>query len=66
MEKLNLLTTYIATWAWQLIAIIFLVTALIIFALPRSLISESLYVACFIIFIICEFVSFKKQKELKQ
>ena len=63
MEEL-LITKYIAVWGWQLMAIMFLCSSFILFALPRTLITQSFYVAFFLVFIACEFQSLKRQRDL--
>jgi len=63
MEQ-ELITKYIAVWGWQTLAMLFLSSSLIIFSLPRSLISQSLYVALFLIFAGCQFISLKRKKEI--
>jgi hypothetical protein len=58
------LTKYIAAWNWHLTAMIFLVSSLILFSIPRTLISKSFYVAFFLIFIACEFMALKRKWEV--
>ena len=65
MEELKLLTTYISAWAWQIIAMMFLLTALIMFALPRTLKTSAFYVAMILIFIGCQYKSLKRKGEIQ-
>jgi len=64
MEQLLVLTNYISSWGWQIIAIIFLIGSTLMFALPRSLITQTFYITFFLIFWVCEFKSLKRQKEV--
>ena len=59
-----LITKYIATWGWQILAMLFLSIALVLFALPRSLRTSVLYVACFLIFVGCQYKSLLKKREV--
>jgi len=63
MEDITL--KYISVWNWQITSILFLLSSFIMFALPRSLITSSFYVALFLIFIGCEYMSLKRKRELK-
>ena len=62
---MNETQTYIATWNWQILALLFLVSSFITFALPRTLITSSIYVAFFLIFICCQYMALKRKKELQ-
>ena len=64
MENLELITKYIATWGWQILSMLFLSTSIILFALPRTLITQAMYVAMFLVFAICLFMSLKRKQEL--
>ena len=59
-----IITKYIATWSYQIIAMIFLVASIIIFALPRTTLSFILFLACFFSFVGLEFITFRKQREV--
>jgi len=60
----ELVIKYISVWGWQTLAMLFLSSSLIIFSLQRNLISQSLYVALFLIFVGCQFISLKRKKEI--
>lgn len=59
------LTKYFAVWGWHIVAIILLCTSLIMFSLPRTLITNVFYIALFILFGLAELLSFKRRKELE-
>lgn len=67
MEDKSILTitNYVGIWGWQLIAILFLCSSLIIFSLQRTLITSSIYVGLFILFGIAEIISFRRRKEFE-
>ena len=64
MEDIEIMTKYIAAWGWQLLSMIFLSSSIILFSLPRTLITQTMYVAMFLVFVICLFMSLKRKKEL--
>jgi len=64
MEE-QLVIKYISVWMWQILSILFLLSSLIMFALPRTLSTQSFYIGLFLVFIGCEFMSLKRKKELK-
>ena len=66
MEDIIIITKFCSCLFWQLTALMFLLTSLIMFALPRNLISSSFYIGLFLVFIGCEFMSLKRKKELKE
>ena len=55
------LTRYISIWMWMLISIQFLIGAFIIFALERTLISQSIYVSFIMIFVITLSIALNKR-----
>ena len=61
----DIIIKYISAWNWQILSILFLLTSLIMFALPRTLSTQSFYIGLFLVFIGCEFMSLKRKKELK-
>lgn len=65
MEETKLIMTYIGAWCWQILSMLFLVASFIMFALPRTLTTSSFYVALFLIFVGCEFMSMKRKRELQ-
>ena len=60
----EIIMKYTAIWGWQIISLMFLIASLIFFALPRTLTTSSFYVAFFLIFAGCEFVTLKRKREL--
>lgn len=62
-ESISLITKYIAAWFWQVISIMFLIASLFLFAISANLIGDAMYVAFFLVFIICQFYSFKRRQE---
>ena len=60
----DIIMKYIAIWGWQTISLMFLIASFIFLALPRTLTTSSFYVAFFLIFAGCEFVTLKRKKEL--
>ena len=56
-------TSYQAAWSWMILSIMFLISSMVMFALPRSLITSSFYVGFFLIFIICIFMAMKRRAE---
>ena len=65
MDELETMIYYISAWMWQIIALMFLIASLILFAIRDNLKGETLYVAFFFIFVGCEFVAFKRRRTLK-
>ena len=65
-EEVKILTTYISVWGWQVLGIIFLCFSFLFFALERNIITQTFYLSTFILFAICEIVSFKRKKEIYQ
>ena len=65
MEEIELITTYISAWFWQIIALMFLLTGFIMFALPRTLTTSAFYVAMILLFIGCEYKGLKRKKEVQ-
>ena len=61
----QIILNYIAIWAWQILAILFLLTSFIMFVLPRTTATQSFYVALFLIFVGCEYMSLRRKKELQ-
>ena len=66
MEDWEVITRYVAVWGYQLMAMIFLTTTIILIALPRTLFSATLSITGFILFMGLEIISFKRQRELTQ
>lgn len=65
MEEIKILTNYIAAWGWQLLSIMFLLTSLTMFALPRTLTTQSFYLGLFLIFVGCQFTSIRRKREVQ-
>jgi len=66
MEDVIIITKYLGTWFWQIISLMFLLSSFIMFALPRTLSTQSFYVGFFLIFIGCEYMALKRKKELNE
>ena len=64
VEETKLITTFISAWAWQILAMLFLCSSLIIFSIERTLITQVMYIALFLIFIGCEFMSLKRKRNV--
>jgi len=62
---MNDIMGYVACWNWQILAFNFLIASFICFALPRTLITSSFYVAFFLVFIGCQYITLKRKKELQ-
>jgi len=66
MEDAILITKYISTWNWMLISFMFFIGAFILVSLPRTTLTIVFTVAFLFIFIITQFVSSHRRKELEQ
>jgi len=65
LNDLNIITIFISAWCWQIISIIFLTASIIMFAMPRTLITSSFYVAMFLIFVFGQYQALKRRKEIQ-
>lgn len=65
MEDISILTAFLSTWFWQILAIQFLCFSFLFFALPRSLVTQVFYISFFLIFIFCEYKSLIRRKKLE-
>ena len=63
MNETETLTKYIAAWCWQILAIIFLCSGFIFFALPKTLTSQVFFIAFIVIFLGCEAMAIKRKRE---
>ncbi len=63
-EDLEILTTYIAAWGWFIISMIFFAFSLLFFTMTRTIIVQSMFVAFFLVFMICIFMAMKRKKEV--
>jgi len=61
----NILMKYIAVWGWQLISIMFLLTIVILLALPETFFTIVLSIALCMIFMVTQFIVHKRKKELE-
>lgn len=61
-HQTQLLTKYIATWAWQIIAIIFLAFCIAFFKADYM----DVAIAFLFLFALSEFMSWKRQSELRE
>jgi len=64
MQETKVLIKYISVWGWQILALLFLVSSFFMFALPRTLITQSFYVSFFLIFVICEYFVLIRKREI--
>ena len=64
MDDISLITTYIATWGWQILAIMSLFFSFV-FMVFEGLMADSFYVALFFVFIGCEYMALKRKKEVQ-
>lgn len=61
VEDVNVLSSVIAVWGWHIIAWIFLVNAIVLFALK-----EPIYTSIFgLLFVICEYVALNKKRRIQ-
>ena len=65
MNQIKIITGYISAWGWQLMAMLFLSLALVLFAMPRTLRTSVVYVAFFLVFVFCEYKTLKRKKEIE-
>ena len=65
MEEIETLTEFIAIWFNHIIALMFLLTSLIMFALPRTLRTSVFYVSFFVIFGFWEIMTYRRKKEFQ-
>ena len=63
-EEIKIITLYLAAWFWQVIAMLFLVGGLVVYSFPKTTLNSIISVAMFLVFIGCEFVSFKRRNEI--
>jgi len=61
MDEQNL--TYISSWNWQIISWIFFSTSIILFAIPKTILTSVFSVVFFLLFIGCEYKSFKRRED---
>jgi len=59
------LTTYLAYCGWQVLAFMLHHFSFLFFVLPKGLMTDAFYVALFLVFVGCEFMSFKRKTELE-
>ena len=64
MENLKLLTRYIAAWSWQILAMIFLVSCMILLSLPRNILTVVFSISLLGLFICCQYMSVKRKREV--
>lgn len=63
-DMVSMFMAYTATWNWQILALMFLSFSLLCLALPRDLLTQVFYVAFFLIFLACEYMSLKRKGEV--
>jgi hypothetical protein len=62
-NEINIITDYISVWAWQLIAVMFLITSLIISVHPRNVSQIVVFIlssGCYFVF---QIISLKKKND---
>jgi len=62
-NQIENIAKYIAAWGWFTLALMFLSLGFILFAMPRTTISMSFYVAFVLVFIGCMFMALKRRSE---
>jgi len=65
-EETKIITTFISAWAWQILAMLFLCSSLIVFAISqtRTLVSSLIFFITFLLFVGCEFASLRRKKKV--
>ena len=63
-EELKTITDYISAWGWQMTAIAFFCVCLIMFSLPRTRITEAMFIGTFLVFVGCEYWALKRKNEV--
>ena len=62
--SIKIITDYISIWGWQLLAIIFLTSSIVISIFPTTITSIVFFITFFIVFVLCEYKSIIKKYEL--
>ena len=65
-EETKLITTFISSWGWQILAMLFLTSSLILFSIERTGISRILFIVLFLLFIGCEFKSLIRKRDVME
>jgi len=60
----ELITKFISTWNWQLLAMMFLIASFITSSLPITYIGRVMSIAFLLVFFICEAIVIKRRKEV--
>jgi len=66
MENETIITQYISSWNWHIVAIICLVGSFLMIAMDRKFINLVFYVVLMIGFIMCELISYYRRKRLEE
>lgn len=64
MEQFSTLTKFISAWNWHIIALLFLVASLILFALPSSIKTIVLLISFLIVFFVCEIIAYLRREQM--
>ena len=64
MTYIKILTTYIASWAWTVISVIFLCTGALFLAEENTSIDYILFFSFFAMFLFCFYMGMKRKKEV--
>jgi len=64
MNDTTLITSYIAAWGWQILAIMSLFFSLVFMTL-QGLMADAFFVSLFFIFVFCEYKSLKRKQEVE-
>lgn len=63
MEQ-RILIKYISAWNWQLLGIMFLIAAMILLSVPRTMISLVLFISALVLATGCFILARQRQKEI--
>lgn len=64
MDELNILIKFISAWNWHLIAMMFLIGAIIVITLPVSIKTIIISIAFLIVFFFSEVIAYLRQREV--
>lgn len=64
MTETEIILKYISIWMWNVLAFVFFCSSIILFAVERTNFSMVLAVSFFLIFIVCEGISFYRKREM--
>lgn len=61
--NLKNLTLFVSLWGWQILAIIFFCSSILVIGLPNKQLSIVFAGVFFILFAVCEYLSFKRRSD---